>query len=99
MDVGIVEHVETDSDGKRRQKKYEIDFVCNRGNQRYYIQSAFSMPDQEKAEQEQRSLIYTNDFFKKIIVVKDNIVPWHNELGILIIGLKDFLLKNNSLEL
>ena len=57
------------------------------------------MPDQEKAEQEQRSLIYTNDFFKKIIVVKDNIVPWHNELGILIIGLKDFLLKNNSLEL
>lgn len=99
VDVGIVEHVETDPDGKRRQKKYEIDFVCNRGNQRYYIQSAFSMPDQEKAEQEQRSLIYTNDFFKKIIVVKDNIVPWHNELGILIIGLKDFLLKNNSLEL
>ena len=99
VDVGIVEHVETDSDGKRRQKKYEIDFVCNRGNQRYYIQSAFSMPDQEKAEQEQRSLIYTNDFFKKIIVVKDNIVPWHNELGILIIGLNDFLLKNNSLEL
>lgn len=99
VDVGIVEHVETDSDGKRRQKKYKIDFVCNRGNQRYYIQSAFSLPDQEKAEQEQRSLIYTNDFFKKIIVVKDNIVPWHNELGILIIGLKDFLLKNNSLEL
>ncbi|HAD53960.1 MAG TPA: AAA family ATPase [Lachnospiraceae bacterium] len=99
VDVGIVEHVESDSDGKRRAKKYEIDFVCNRGNQRYYIQSAFSMPDQEKAEQEQRSLIYTNDFFKKIIVVKDNIVPWHNELGILIIGLKDFLLKNNSLEL
>ncbi len=99
VDVGIVEHVESDSDGKRRAKKYEIDFVCNRGNQRYYIQSAFSMPNQEKAEQEQRSLIYTNDFFKKIIVVKDNIVPWHNELGILIIGLKDFLLKNNSLEL
>ena len=99
VDVGIVEHLETDSAGKRRQKKYEIDFVCNRGNQRYYIQSAFSMPDQEKAEQEQRSLIYTNDFFKKIIVVKDSIVPWHNELGILIIGLKDFLLKNNSLEL
>ena len=99
VDVGIVEHVESDSDGKRRAKKYEIDFVCNRGNQRYYIQSAFSMPDQEKAEQEQRSLIYTNDFFKKIIVVKDNIVPWRNELGILIIGLKDFLLKNNSLEL
>lgn len=99
VDVGIVEHVESDSDGKRRAKKYEIDFVCNRGNQRYYIQSAFSMPDQGKAEQEQRSLIYTNDFFKKIIVVKDNIVPWHNELGILIIGLKDFLLKNNSLEL
>ena len=99
VDVGIVEHVETASGGKRQQKKYEIDFVCNRGNQRYYIQSAFSLPDQEKTEQEQRSLIYTGDFFKKIIVVKDNIVPWHNELGILIIGLRDFLLKNNSLEL
>lgn len=99
VDVGIVEHVEKTTDGKRTLKKYEIDFVCNRGDQRYYIQSAFSMPDKEKEEQEQHSLLYTEDFFKKIIVVRDNIIPWHNEKGILIIGIKDFLLKENSLEL
>lgn len=99
VDVGIVEHMEKNQEGKRTLKRYEVDFVCNRGNQRYYIQSAFSIPDKEKEEQEQRSLLYTGDFFKKIIVVKDNIVPWHNENGILIIGLKDFLLKENSLEL
>lgn len=99
VDVGVVEHMDKTADGKRTLKKYEVDFVCNRGNQRYYIQSAFSMPDKEKEKQEQRPLIYTGDFFKKIIVVKDPIIPWHNENGILIIGLKDFLLKENSLEL
>ena len=99
VDVGIVEHVEKDKDGKRSLKKYEVDFVCNKGNQRYYIQSAFSMPDKEKEEQEQRSLIYIKDFFKKIIIVRDSIIPWRNENGILIMGIKDFLLKENSLEL
>ena len=99
VDVGIVKHMEKDPAGKRTLKKYEVDFVCNRGNQRYYIQSAFSISDKEKETQEQRSLLYTGDFFKKIIVVRDNIIPWHNENGILIVGLKDFLLKENSLEL
>ena len=99
VDVGIVEHMEKDPAGKRTLKKYEVDFVCNRGNQRYYIQSAFSISDKEKETQEQRSLLYTGDFFKKIIVVRDNIIPWHNENGILIVGLKEFLLKENSLEL
>lgn len=99
VDVGIVEHMEKTKAGKRTLKKYEVDFVCNRGNQRYYIQSAFSIPDKEKEEQEQHSLLYTGDFFKKIIVVRDHIIPWHNDNGILIIGLKDFLLKENSLEL
>lgn len=98
VDVGVVEHLVKMPDGKRMAKKYEIDFVCNRGSQRYYIQSAFSMPDNEKMQQEQRSLIYTGDFFKKIIIVKDNIKPWHNENGILIMGIQDFLLKANSLE-
>ena len=99
VDVGIVKHMEKDPAGKRTLKKYEVDFVCNRGNQRYYIQSAFSISDKEKETQEQRSLLYTGDFFKKIIVVRDNIIPWHNENGILIVGLKEFLLKENSLEL
>lgn len=99
VDIGVVEHMEKTSDGKRILKKYEVDFVCNRGSQRYYIQSAFSIPDQEKMEQEQSSLIYTGDFFKKIIVVKDVLKPWHNDKGILILGIWDFLLIPNSLEL
>lgn len=98
VDVGVVEHTEKNSDGKKISKKYEVDFICNRGSQRYYIQSAFSIPDQAKMEQEQHSLIYTGDFFKKIIVVKDVIKPWHNENGILIVGIQDFLLDSNSLE-
>lgn len=99
VDVGIVEHIEKLPNGKRSVKRYEVDFVCNRGSQRYYIQSAFSMPDNEKMQQEQNSLIYTGDFFKKIIVVKDVIKPWHNDNGILIMGIQDFLLNPNSLEL
>ncbi|MDO4179402.1 MAG: ATP-binding protein [Phascolarctobacterium sp.] len=99
VDVGVVERMEKDETNKRVLKRYEIDFVCNQGSQRYYIQSAFAMPDAEKMEQEQRSLKYTDDFFKKIIIVKDNIKPWHNESGILIVGIKDFLLHKNSLEM
>ena len=98
VDVGIVEHTEKTEDGKRTLKKYEVDFVCNKGYQRYYIQSAFSLPDKEKEDQEQRSLINIKDSFKKIIIVKDSIIPRYNDNGILIIGLKDFLLKSNSLE-
>ncbi|MBQ7431956.1 MAG: ATP-binding protein [Lachnospiraceae bacterium] len=98
VDVGVVEHIEKTAEGKRTAKKYEIDFVCNRGSQRYYIQSAFSIPNQEKMQQEQRSLAYTGDFFKKIIIVKDTIKPWHNENGILIMSIQDFLLNPNSLE-
>ena len=98
VDVGIVEHTEKTEDGKRTLKKYEVDFVCNKGYQRYYIQSAFSLPDKEKEDQEQRSLVNIKDSFKKIIIVKDSIIPRYNDNGILIIGLKDFLLKSNSLE-
>lgn len=98
VDVGVVEHMEKNLEGKRTNKKYKVDFVCNRGSQRYYIQSAFSIPDQEKMRQEQQSLVYTGDFFKKIIIVRDAIKPWHSENGILIMGIWDFLLNSNSLE-
>ena len=98
VDVGIVEHPEK-KDGKRVLSRYEVDFVCNKGSQRYYIQSAFAIPDEEKLAQEQRSLLLTGDFFKKIIVTRDAAKPWHNEQGVLIVNVQDFLLNENSLEL
>ena len=97
VDVGIV-NVRTRKDGKNTLKQHEVDFVCNKGSQRYYIQSAFAIPDDEKMQQEQYSLTHIDDSFKKIIVIKDNIIPWHTEKGILVIGILDFLLDNNSLE-
>lgn len=99
VDVGVVERSERDENGKAIRKKLEVDFVCNRGNQRYYIQSAFAIPDNDKMQQEQKSLVYIGDSFKKIIVVKDQIKLWRNEEGIVIMGIMDFLLNLNSLEL
>lgn len=93
VDVGVVEVRD-----KTGQKKLEIDFVANRGNNRYYIQSALTIDSKEKREQEERSLINTNDFFRKIIIVKDNIKRWRDEKGIVIMGIVDFLLDFNSLD-
>lgn len=76
-----------------------IDFVCNLGNKRYYIQSALALPNREKTIQEQRPLMNIGDNFKKIIVVKDNIKSWITEEGISVIGLQEFLLNKNSLDL
>lgn len=99
VDVGGVEHSERDDNGKVIRKRLEVDFVCNRGNQRYYIQSAFSIPDSDKMEQEKNSLVRIGDSFKKIIVVKDRIKLWRNEEGIVVMGIMDFLLNPNSLDL
>ncbi len=99
VDVGIVYTRTKDKNGKQAQTQTEVDFVCNKGSQRYYIQSAFSIPDEEKMNQEQASLIYIDDHFKKIIIVKDNIRLWRNEKGIVIINILDFLLNPNSLDL
>ena len=99
VDVGVVEHSVRDETGSIVRKKLEVDFVCNRGNQRYYIQSAFAIPDREKMEQEQNSLVRIGDSFKKIIVVKERVKLWRNENGIVIMNIMDFLLKPNSLEL
>ncbi len=73
--------------------------MCNKGSQRYYVQSAYSIPDTEKMKQEQASLDRINDSFKKVIVVQDNIASWHNEKSYLTITILDFLLNPNSLEL
>ena len=99
VDVGVVHKYSRDGNGKQIVSDLEIDFVCNQGNKRYYIQSAFSIPDEEKMNQEQASLLRTSDEFKKIIIVKDNIKLWRNEQGITIMNIIDFLLDENSLDL
>lgn len=99
IDVGVVITNEVDKTGKKIRKQREIDFVCNKGSKRYYIQSALALPDDAKKEQEQKSLLLTQDGFKKIIITKDAIAPLYNEDGILVMGLFDFLLDENSLEI
>ncbi len=99
VDVGIVEKRKKDAAGKAERKQLEIDFIANRGSQRYYIQSAFAMPDEKKREQEKMSLFQVRDSFKKIIVVKDVVNVTRDENGITTMSVYDFLLKDNSLEL
>lgn len=95
VDVGVVDHYYTDEDNQRRQKKLEVDFVCNQGSNRLYIQSALSIPDKSKMEQEQSSLIKIRDSFRKIIIVKEGI-SHNSENGIYIMNLFDFLLNKNE---
>ena len=95
VDIGIVE-VRENVEGKYKQKQLEIDFIASKGNKKYYIQSAYEMPTKEKLKQEKRSLIKVGDFFKKIVVVKDNIRPQIDENGIITIGLINFLLNSDS---
>ena len=98
VDVGVVEIVETNA-GKRTKKQCEIDFVVNRGLKKYYIQSALSVSERVKLETELRPLKNTKDFFKKIIITKTSMRPWTDDDGILHLGLYEFLLNENSLEL
>ena len=79
--------------------KMEVDFIASFGSKKYYMQSALSIPDREKEMQESRSLTNINDSFKKIIIVKDHIMPRRNDEGVLTIGLFDFLLKEDSLDM
>lgn len=97
VDVGVIMQHETNEKGSNIRKQLEIDFVCNQGSKRYYIQSAYAIPDQAKMEQEQRSLMLTGDFFKRIIITKDTPAPYYNESGVLIMNVYDFLLNENSL--
>lgn len=98
VDVGVVEIVETNA-GKRTKKQCEIDFVVNRGLKKNYIQSALSVSERAKLETELRPLKNTKDFFKKIIITKTSMRPWTDDDGILHLGLYEFLLNENSLEL
>ena len=99
IDVGIVGVITRLEEGKSKREQYEVDFVANRGSRRYYIQSAFAIPDEAKREQETRSLIKIQDSFKKIVVVREDIEPWHDDNGILYIGIEQFLLDETAMDL
>lgn len=99
VDVGVVVMNEVDKNGKKIRKQLEVDFVCNKGSKRFYIQSAYALHDKEKMEQEQRSLVNTGDGFKKIIITKDAVAPLYNDEGILVMSVFDFLLNPDSMEI
>jgi predicted AAA+ superfamily ATPase len=99
IDVGVVEYNHRDETGKKLRSQLEVDFVANKGSSRYYIQSALSIDDEAKKQQEINSLKRIEDSFKKIVVVKDDIIPWHDEYGILYVGIEKFLLDENAVDL
>ena len=93
IDVGNVIHYQKNAEGKTARGNFEVDFVCNRGSERIYVQSAYSMPDENKIKQEQRSLILIKDSFAKIILTIDNIPTYTTDNGIVIMNIFDYLLK------
>lgn len=97
VDVGQVETFEKNSEGKTIRKNFEVDFVCNLGSKRVYIQSALDMTTPVKAVQESNSLLRVNDSFQKIIIVGDLAPSYINEEGIIIMNIMDFLTKPDSL--
>ena len=92
VDVGVVESFKRDENSKLQRRNLEIDFVVNRHDERLYIQSAYALPDKEKVDQEQASLLNVNDGFRKLIIVGDRYRSGYNEEGILMMSLSDFLL-------
>lgn len=99
VDVGVVPVVTKDEDGKQQRSNLEVDFVCNLGSKRYYIQSAYRMESDEKIKQERMSLLKVDDSFKKIIIIGEESPVLRDEVGITTMSIYDFLLKENSLEL
>lgn len=98
VDVGIVPMLRRDEGGRMQRMHYEIDFVCNRGSRRYYVQSALALPSREKLEQEQASLVHVDDSFKKVIITKEGFEPHYDERGILTMNVYDFLLDERLLD-
>ena len=98
VDVGIVEKRKTDENGKKYYTQLEVDFVANKGSDKYYIQSAYSIEDNSKREQELQSLLNISDNFKKMVIVYDSFIKWQDENGIVYISIYDFLLNENSLK-
>lgn len=98
VDVGVVEINERQGDGKYVRKQIEVDFVCNKADERVYVQSAFSIPTTEKRQQEERPLVNVGDGFRKVVVTKDNVIRHNDENGILIMSLQEFLMDEGALE-
>ena len=98
VDVGIVDHRDKVADGTYRNRQYEVDFIANLAGKRYYIQSALTLLDEGKLEQELRALSLIRDSFRKIVITRDRIKPRRTENGILIINLFDFLLNDGAIE-
>lgn len=98
VDVGVVEINERQTDGKYARKQIEVDFVCNKSDERVYVQSAFSIPTTEKRLQEERPLANVGDGFRKVVVTKDNVIRHNDENGILIMSLQEFLMDAGALE-
>lgn len=96
VDVGNIYHRIRNAEGKQQRVTLEVDFVCNKGSERIYIQSAWRMPDAEKMEQEKRSLKMVGDSFRKLIIVGEHTKPWSDENGIQIISIYDFLLDEST---
>lgn len=99
VDIGSIEYYRRNEDGLRTHSHYEINFVVNHGSNRYYIQSALSIADKDERQKIIKPLKKVADSFKKIVVVKDNIIPWHDEDGIFYIGIEQFLLDENAINL
>lgn len=99
VDVGVITVSEKDGNGKSVRKQLEVDFVCNLGSKRYYIQSAYSLPDEEKRQQEIRPFRKIDDSFKKIVITKDIVPAFYDENGVLTINVYDFLLDPSSIEM
>ena len=99
IDVGVVEYNHLDEKGKKVRTQLEVDFVANNGSRRYYIQSAFSIDSEEKRKQEINSLVRVPDSFRKIVVVRDDILPWHDDNGILYVGIEQFLLDERIMDI
>lgn len=98
VDVGVVEVNETNKNGAHIKPKYEVDFVCNQGSKRIYVQSAYELQDSIKERQERKSLTNINDSFKKIIILGDVSKPRMDDNGIITMGIFYFLLNENSLD-
>jgi len=99
IDVGVVEYNYKDRDGKSRRSQLEVDFIANKYGRRCYIQSALSVSEEKKRKQETNSLYRIDDSFRKIVIVKDAIIPWHDEKGVLYIGIEQFLLNESAMDL
>ena len=99
VDVGVVEYNYKDSEGKSKKTNLEVDFVITDGSSKYYIQSALTVGEEEKRLQEVRPYARIPDSFKKIVVVKDNIIPWYDENGVLYVGIEKFLLDEAAIDI